>query len=85
MQIILMQEHHKKIMEKNFSPFEQQVGLVSLEKKKGLNAFTIQVLDAHHIEYKFDPATQKFEVHFLSVKKKISQKEEKSHGKVSSV
>lgn len=82
MRIVLMQNHGKKIFEKRSSPFEKQVGLISLEKIENGTEFTIRVLDVNHISYHYDPATQKFEIHFLSLKEEARVREENGNGKI---
>ena len=82
MKIVIMRDHQKKVLEKEIEPVEKTLGLVSLEKIEHGTEFTIRVLDVHHIRYHYEPETQKFEVDFLSLKKREKKKEIKSHDKI---
>lgn len=79
MKIVLIKDHGKKILEEKISPFEKRVGIISLEKIKNGTEFTVRVLDVNHLRYHYDPETQKFEVHFLSLKKEAKERGVKNH------
>ncbi len=82
MRIVLVKDHQEKILEKRISDFENHVGIVSLEKTKNGAEFTVRVLGVHHIRYHYDPKTQKFELHFLSLKKEEKRKEAQNHEQI---
>lgn len=82
MKIVLIKDHQKKILEEKISLFEKRLGIVSLEKIKNGSEFTIRILDVNHIRYHYDPKTQKFEVHFLSLKKEEKKMGVKDHEKI---
>ncbi len=82
MKIVLIKDHQEKILEKRISPIENHVGIVSLEKIKNGAEFTVRILDVNHIRYRYDPKTQKFEVHFLSLTKEEKRKEAQNHDKI---
>ncbi len=82
MKIVLIKDHQKKVLEKEISPFEKRVGIVSLEKIEDGTEFTIRILGVHHIRYRYNPKTQKFEVHFLSLKKEEKRKDAQNHEKI---
>lgn len=82
MKIILIKDHQKKIFSQRIPSVEKSVGLVSLEKRKDSNKFTIRVLGVHHIRYHYNPRTQKFELNFLSLRKQLKEKENGNHEKV---
>jgi len=82
MKIVLIKDHQEKILEKRISPIENHVGIVSLEKIKNGAEFTVRILDVNHIRYRYDPKTQKFEVHFLSLTKEEKRKEAQNYEKI---
>ncbi len=82
MKIVLIRDHQKKLLEKNFSNVEKRIGIVSLEKIKNGGEFTIRLVDVNHIRYSYDPKTQKFEVHFISLNKSIKKTGATGHEKI---
>lgn len=81
MKIVLIKDHQEKILEKEISGLEKSIGIVSLEKKRDANEFTLRILGVQHIRYRYSPKTQKFEVCFLSLRKQNKGKEINGHGK----
>ncbi len=82
MKIVLIRDHHKKLLEKEFSNVEQRIGIVSMEKIKNGSEFTIRLLDVNHIRYSYNPRTQKFEVHFISLNKSTKKTGATDHEKI---
>jgi len=82
MKIVLIQDQHKKIINETISPLKRMVGVVSLEKIKSGGEFTIRILNVNQIRYRYEPATQKFEVHFLSLKKEDRKREGKFNDRI---
>lgn len=82
MKIVLIKDHDGKILEEEIAPFEKRVGIISLEKIRNGTEFTLRILDVNHIRYQYDPKTQKFEVHFLSLKKEQKKIRTKVHEKI---
>lgn len=84
MKIVLIKDHQEKILEKEFwnssRDLEKSIGIVSVEKKKNTNEFTLRIFGVNHIRYRYSPKTQKFEVHFLSLKKQNREKGKNGHG-----
>lgn len=71
---IVIGKNGKEILRKKFSPVDESLGIISLEKAGNATEFTVRVLDVNHLRYHYDPETQKFEVHFLSLRKEIKGK-----------
>lgn len=84
MKIVLIKDHQKKLLDERISTFEKRLGIMSLEKIKNGTEFTIRLLDVHHIRYHYDPKTQKFEVHFLSLKKAEKKRGTNDHEQIQS-
>jgi len=78
MRIVIVKDR-KEILKRKFSPVEQSLGIISLEKFENRTDFTVRVLDVNHLRYHYDPKTQKFEVHFLSLKKEEKKRGVKNH------
>lgn len=72
--IVLIQDHHKKLLDKKMSPFEKQIGIISLEQLERSTEFTLRILSVRHIRYQYHPKTQKFEVQFVSLEKNSKEK-----------
>ncbi|GEM_PF-3818271 len=82
MKIVLIRDHQKKLLEKKLSNVEKRIGIISLEKIKNGNEFTIRLMDVNHIRYSYDPKTQKFEVHFISLNKSTKKMRATDHEKI---
>ena len=84
---IVIGKNGKEILREKFSPVDESLGIISLEKLENATEFTVRVLDVNHLRYHYDPETQKFEVHFLSLRKefkgkKVGENETKEHARI---
>lgn len=68
---IVIGKDGKEILRKKFSPADESLGIISLEKVENATEFTVRVHDVNHLRYHYDPVTQKFEVRFLSLRKEF--------------
>ena len=82
MKIVLIRDHQKKLLDEKFSNVEKRIGIVSLEKIKNGSEFTIRLMDVNHIRYSYDPKTQKFELHFISLNKSTKKTRGPDHEKI---
>lgn len=73
---IVIGKNGKEILRKKLSPADESLGIISIEKVGKATEFTIRILDANRLRYHYDPETQKFEVHFLSLRKEFKGKKE---------
>jgi len=84
---IVIGNNGKEILRKKFSPVDESLGIISVGKVGNATEVTVRVLDVNHLRYHYDPETQKFEVHFLSLQKefkgkKVGENETKEHAHV---
>lgn len=73
---IVMVKDKKEILRKKFSSLDESLGIISLERRGNATEFTVRVLDVNRLRYHYDPVTQKFVVHFLSLRKEFKGKKE---------
>jgi hypothetical protein len=79
---IVIGKNGKEILRKKFSPVDESLGIISIEKMGNATEFTVRVLDVNHLRYHYDPVTQKFEVHFLALRKEFKGKKVDEHEKI---
>jgi len=83
---IVIGKNGKEILSKKISPVDESLGIISIEKVGNATEFTLRVLDVNHLRYHYDPETQKFEIHFLALRKEFKGKKvdenEKMHPRV---